>query len=95
MPPKVRRLADRIGAGPAMTFAGRLELETAKGILARKMAVTELGGDVRDWDLIGAWAEDVADAISASEAGSWHRSLTFDDPVYFHWTSPIDPVSGE
>jgi menaquinone-dependent protoporphyrinogen oxidase len=74
MPTNVRRLAGRIGANPAMTFAGRLELETAKGRLARLMATTELGGDFRDWDLIGTWAHDVATAISATDASAWHRS---------------------
>jgi menaquinone-dependent protoporphyrinogen oxidase len=74
MPRNVRRLAERIGAEPAMTFAGRLDPETAKGLLARRMAATELSGDVRDWDLIGAWAEDVATAITTSEAGFWNRA---------------------
>ncbi|MFI5696452.1 flavodoxin domain-containing protein [Kribbella sp. NPDC051586] len=73
MPRKVRLLADRIGAGPATTFAGRLDPETAKGFLARRMAVTELGGDARDWDRIGAWAQDVADAITSAEVGAWSR----------------------
>jgi menaquinone-dependent protoporphyrinogen oxidase len=71
MPKKVRRLAQRIDATPATTFAGRLEPDTAKGFLARRMAATELGGDVRDWDLIGAWAQDVAAAISLVETSAW------------------------
>ncbi|WP_406047215.1 flavodoxin domain-containing protein [Kribbella sp. NBC_00889] len=73
MPKNVLRLAERVGATPAVTFPGRLELETAKGFLARRMAVTELGGDVRDWDLVGAWANDVAEAISSVEISSWPR----------------------
>lgn len=73
MPKKVQKLAARIGAEPAVTFAGRLELDTAQGLLARRMAATELGGDVRDWDVIGAWAQGVATAISASEMGFWNR----------------------
>lgn len=73
MPRKVRQLAERIGAEPAMTFAGRLDPETAQGFLARRMAATVLAGDVRDWDVIGAWAQDVATAISAAEAGFWNR----------------------
>jgi menaquinone-dependent protoporphyrinogen oxidase len=64
-------LAQRIDATPATTFAGRLEPDTAKGFLARRMAATELGGDVRDWDLIGAWAQDVAAAISLVETSAW------------------------
>ena len=73
MPTKVQRLARRIGATPAMTFAGRLEPETAHGFLATHMARTELAGDSRDWDLIAAWASDVGAAISAVEVSSWHR----------------------
>lgn len=73
MPNKVRRLAHRIDAIPAMTFAGRLDPETATGILARRMAATELAGDVRDWDLIGAWAQEVAASISSVEINSWLR----------------------
>lgn len=73
MPRKVQKLAERIGAQPATTFAGRLEPETAQGFLARRMAATELGGDVRDWDVIGAWAQDVATAISATGTGFWNR----------------------
>lgn len=73
MPRKVRQLADRIGAGPATTFAGRLDPETAKGFLARRMAATELGGDARDWDRIGAWAQDVATSITAADVSTWPR----------------------
>jgi menaquinone-dependent protoporphyrinogen oxidase len=74
MPKNVQRLAERAEATPAMTFPGRLEVETAKGFLARRMAATELGGDVRDWDLVGAWAQNVAEAISAVDVSSWPLS---------------------
>lgn len=80
MPKKVQRLARRIGATPAMTFAGRLEPETAKGFLATRMARTDLAGDARDWDLIAAWAQDVAAAISSIEVSSWHRPQPHDVP---------------
>ena len=73
MPRKVQRLARRIGATPAMTFAGKLTTETAEGFLATRMARTELAGDFRDWELITAWAKDVAAAISSIEVSSWHR----------------------
>jgi menaquinone-dependent protoporphyrinogen oxidase len=73
MPRKVRQLANRIGAGPATTFAGRLDPETAKGFLARRMAATELAGDVREWDRIGAWAQDIATAITAADISAWSR----------------------
>lgn len=67
MPRNVQRLARRIGATPAMTFAGRLTPETAQGFLATRMARTELAGDFRDWDLITAWAQDVATAIGPTD----------------------------
>ncbi|WP_328325676.1 flavodoxin domain-containing protein [Kribbella sp. NBC_00382] len=73
MPPNVNRLAHRIGATPAMTFAGRLVPEHSKGLIARRMARTELSGDARDWKLIAAWAEDLSAAISSLEANSRHR----------------------
>ncbi|GAA3584621.1 flavodoxin domain-containing protein [Kribbella ginsengisoli] len=66
MPHNVSRLARRIGATPAMTFAGALDPDTAKGFLARHLATGELATDSRDWELIAAWTEDVAAAISAS-----------------------------
>jgi menaquinone-dependent protoporphyrinogen oxidase len=74
MPPNVRRLARRIGATPAMTFAGRLEPETAKGLLARWLAKGQLAADSRDWDQIAAWAQDLSTAISSIEANSRHRA---------------------
>jgi menaquinone-dependent protoporphyrinogen oxidase len=73
MPKKVQRLAHRIGATPAMTFAGKLTEETAKGFLATRMARTELAGDFRDWPLITAWSKDIAAAISSIEPTPWHR----------------------
>ncbi|GAA3592680.1 flavodoxin domain-containing protein [Kribbella ginsengisoli] len=76
MPRKVQRLARRIGATPAMTFAGKLTTETAEGFLATRMARTELAGDFRDWELIAAWAKDVAAAISSGDVSSWHRAET-------------------
>jgi len=66
MPAAVRRLALKIGAAPAVTFAGRLERETAKGFLARRLASGNLAGDSRDWAAIRGWAGDVGKAIVAS-----------------------------
>lgn len=74
MPSKVERLAHRIGARPAITFAGRLTLETAKGLLARRIAATHLAGDSRDWPAITAWADDIATALSTMETAPWHRA---------------------
>jgi menaquinone-dependent protoporphyrinogen oxidase len=68
MPRNVSRIARRIGATPAMTFAGALDPDTAKGFLARHLATGDLATDSRDWQLIAAWSEDVAAAISASVA---------------------------
>jgi menaquinone-dependent protoporphyrinogen oxidase len=73
MPAKVERLAHRIGATPAVTFAGRLTPETAQGLLARRIAATHLAGDSRNWPAIKAWAEDVAAAITALELTPWRR----------------------
>jgi menaquinone-dependent protoporphyrinogen oxidase len=67
MPAKVRRLASQIGAKPAITFAGRLEPETAKGFLAERMARTNIAGDCRDWEQIRAWANDIGAAINATD----------------------------
>jgi menaquinone-dependent protoporphyrinogen oxidase len=66
MPPVVRRLARKIGATPAVTFAGRLEPATAKGFLARRLATGNVSGDSRDWTKIRAWATDIGAAISAT-----------------------------
>lgn len=71
MPRNVRRLAQRIGAEPAMTFAGRLEPDSAKGFLARWLA-GDLAADSRDWLLIKDWAADVAAAISTIQDSSSH-----------------------
>jgi menaquinone-dependent protoporphyrinogen oxidase len=76
MPGKVDRLAHRIGATPAMTFAGRLDPATAKGFLAEWMARTSIAGDSRDWEQIRAWASDVSAAIHAIEAAPWNRHLS-------------------
>jgi len=70
MPPKVRRLARKIGAVPAVTFAGRLEPATAKGFLARRLARGELACDFRDWKLIREWARDVSAVISSIQVRS-------------------------
>ena len=65
LPANVRRPARLIGAPPVMTFAGRLEPETAKGFLARRLARGDLAGDSRDWKLIKNWAAGIAGAISS------------------------------
>jgi menaquinone-dependent protoporphyrinogen oxidase len=80
MPSSVRRLAQEIGATPAVTFAGRLEPATAKGFLARRLAAGNLAGDARDWDKIRAWAADISAAIEATQRSTWHRPSADDSP---------------
>jgi menaquinone-dependent protoporphyrinogen oxidase len=63
-PPNVRRLAERIGAVPPVTFGGRLAPATARGLLARRMATSSLAGEYRNWDHIREWAR----AIGAMHA---------------------------
>lgn len=75
MPPNVRRLARRIGATPARTFAGALDPDTAKGFLARQMAKGPLATDSRDWPQITAWSRDLAATITAAEHTTWHRLI--------------------
>ncbi|MFG1813561.1 flavodoxin domain-containing protein [Kribbella sp. NPDC049174] len=70
LPVNVRRLARRIDAPPVMTFAGRLEPQTAKGFLARRLARGELAVDSRDWTLIKNWAAGIAATLTSIEAGS-------------------------
>ena len=60
LPPKVRKLADEIGARPAVTFGGKLDPATARGPIARWVARGDLAGDWRDWDQIRTWADAVA-----------------------------------
>jgi menaquinone-dependent protoporphyrinogen oxidase len=63
-PTKVRRYAERLGAGPPITFGGRLDPTRATGFIAKKMAAGELAGDFRDFDLIRSWAQNIAADIS-------------------------------
>ena len=64
MPRKVARLATQIGAAPAVTFAGRLDPDTAKGFLARRLATGDLAVDSRDWERIADWAHDISTTLS-------------------------------
>jgi menaquinone-dependent protoporphyrinogen oxidase len=82
MPPAVCRLAHEIGATPAVTFPGRLEPDTAKGFLARRLATGNLAADSRDWDKIRAWATDISAAIEATERSTWHRPATKQSPKH-------------
>jgi menaquinone-dependent protoporphyrinogen oxidase len=73
-PHNVARLLDRIGAVEPVTFAGRLEQQTAKGFLARRLANGELAGDFREWDQIRNWAHAIHDAVTAADVSGWSRS---------------------
>ncbi|TCC30799.1 flavodoxin domain-containing protein [Kribbella speibonae] len=86
MPPAVRRLAQEIGAPPAVTFAGSLEPDTAKGFLARRLATGDLAGDSRDWTKIRAWATNISTTIEPTEHGTNRRPAT--KPSRKHATRP-------
>lgn len=64
-PRKVLRYADKIGADHPVTFGGRLDPETATGFIAKRMATGSLAGDFRDFDRVRAWAQSIADSLTA------------------------------
>lgn len=63
LPAPVARLARRIGAAPARTFAGELQPEAADTFLAHRLALTDLAGDFRDFDAVRAWAATIATSL--------------------------------
>jgi menaquinone-dependent protoporphyrinogen oxidase len=64
-PPRaVARLLPELGAEPPVTFAGRLEAETARGFIAKKMIEGGSGGDFRNWPAIRGWAHEIAASLS-------------------------------
>ena len=64
-PRAVRRLCDKIGLATPTTFGGNLDHNRAKSRLARWVSNGDLAGDFRDWDQIRAWADGVADQLTA------------------------------
>jgi menaquinone-dependent protoporphyrinogen oxidase len=70
LPAAVAALVRRIGGHTAVTFPGRLELKTAKGFMARRMARGEEAGDYRDWEQISRWAQQVGEAIESAGIGT-------------------------
>jgi menaquinone-dependent protoporphyrinogen oxidase len=60
----VRRLRGRIPSSAPITFGGVLDLSTARGFLARRMAQGDLAGDYRDPDRIRAWADRIAGTLA-------------------------------
>jgi menaquinone-dependent protoporphyrinogen oxidase len=64
-PPKVKRLANELGALQEVTFGGKIP-EHPHGI-ASHVFVRAMKGraqDSRDWQRIGGWAEEIADSLS-------------------------------
>lgn len=59
-PKRVRQLAVTMGSAAPTTFGGRLELASAQGFLARRMAKGPMAGDYRDFELIRRWADGIA-----------------------------------
>ena len=51
-----------------MTFAGNLDHARAQGWLARWVSKGDLAGDFRDWNLVQAWANTIADQLVADHA---------------------------
>ena len=65
-PPRaVKRLCRTIGLAPPTTFGGNLDPSRATGKVARWVTNSDLAGDSRDWDQIRAWADDIADQLTA------------------------------
>jgi menaquinone-dependent protoporphyrinogen oxidase len=64
-PKKVAKYVRRIGTAPPVTFGGRLDLATATGFIARKMADGPLAGDYRDFDQVRRFAESIAQRLTA------------------------------
>ena len=64
-PRAVRRLCDKIGLATPTTFGGNLDHNRAKSQLARWVSNGDLAGDFRDWGQIRAWADGVADQLTA------------------------------
>ncbi len=64
LPPtrQVAKLMGRAGCARHRTFGGRLP-EDARGFPAAAMA-KEKAGDWRNWDGIGAWADEIADSLA-------------------------------
>ena len=61
----MKRLCRTIGLAEPTTFGGNLDPARAPGRLARRVSDGDLAGDHRDWDQIRAWADHVADQLTA------------------------------
>jgi menaquinone-dependent protoporphyrinogen oxidase len=88
VPRTVARLAKKLGVDSPKTFAGRLEPETARGVLARWMARSKMSGDSRDWAAIKQWTVGIHDTLqSAGRPGpglanldDWTRRMAWSGP---------------
>jgi menaquinone-dependent protoporphyrinogen oxidase len=74
LPGPAAGLADRIVIHSHVTFGGCLRPGT-DGALEQLMTVNGLVGDYREWDRIGAWADEIADEI-ALEVAVGRRAAT-------------------
>jgi menaquinone-dependent protoporphyrinogen oxidase len=72
-PGAVRRLATSIGAQQPTTFPGRIQPETARGFMAKKMAQGPLAGDFRNWDQIRQWAGEIARSMHKEDVHAPHQ----------------------
>ena len=57
--------ASRMGSTQEIDFGGNLDPSRATGKVARWVTNSDLAGDSRDWDQIRAWADDIADQLTA------------------------------
>ena len=69
-PRTVRKLSDRIGLAPPVTFGGRLERTRAKTLLSRWISSGTYAGDFRDWEEVRAWTA----AVVVELAEGRHRA---------------------
>jgi menaquinone-dependent protoporphyrinogen oxidase len=65
LPKKVTELAGHLNIKGTMTFGGRLP-DKPKGLMAKLVARTQ-AGDWRDFDDVGAWTDQIADSLEASD----------------------------
>ena len=64
VPKNVHRLSVLLDAVPPVTFGGRVEMATAHGFLARRMAHGNTAGDYRDFAAISRWATEIAGQLA-------------------------------
>ncbi|MDX6249005.1 MAG: menaquinone-dependent protoporphyrinogen oxidase [Kribbellaceae bacterium] len=70
-PPNLARLIRKIGAAAPQTFAGRLEQESATGVVSRWLAHGQLAGDFRDWPAVRQWAREIHETLRGVAVIPW------------------------